>query len=356
MKKLIGLCVLAAALAHFSSAGAESYYLGGVRLALIEDPFRVKFQGGSTELSREKIAQAIKLIAGIKGWRVVNQGDDRMELTTIVRDEHVVSLDLGYDAGGYVIRYVQSTNLLYEEQKRQGSVLRVIHKNYNGWIRELVTGINSSLGFPARVAIGFAPLDEVDAVPFLDEKGREAYRRFLAAPAPRAFAVANGSWGLGVRDNLIARRNAGDNDVAEDALTLCNRSGGGKCRLYAIDDRVVWEGVAAGAPLGSRPLAGADFVAHAGRLREIRANPDTRHPFTLSVTADGKTGRICRSCPTETGKGTMTVKAADGVVCFQWEKIDYPDSGCFQIVPAGGSGFEMRGTNSERSVVYSLGK
>jgi hypothetical protein len=29
-------------------------------------------------------------------------------------------------------------------------------------------------------------------------------------------------------------------DAVENALDFCNRRGAGECRLYAVDDRVVW--------------------------------------------------------------------------------------------------------------------
>src|SRR2546430_11226985 len=86
------------------------------------------------------------------------------------------------------IRDLQSTNLLYEE--RGGGTLRLIHSNYNGWVKDLVSGINAGLGVPAQTTIGFAPLEKADAVPFLKEKGRAAYKEFLSKQTPPAFPIA----------------------------------------------------------------------------------------------------------------------------------------------------------------------
>lgn len=83
----------------------------------------------------------------------------------------------------------------------------------------------------APAASGFAQLADVDAVPYLKPNGREGYRAFLATAGGRAFAIApSGAWGWG---------NGGD-DPLQHALNNCNRYGKGTCRLYAVDDQVVW--------------------------------------------------------------------------------------------------------------------
>jgi len=114
----------------------------------------------------------------------------------------------------------------------------LIHGNYNGWIKDLVSKINAGLGVPAQTTIGFAPLEKVDAVPFLREKGRDAYREFLSKPTPRAFAIApNGAWASSSRTAPGSRQQL---DVVGYAMESCNRRGNGECKLYALDGRVVW--------------------------------------------------------------------------------------------------------------------
>jgi hypothetical protein len=83
----------------------------------------------------------------------------------------------------------------------------------------------------ATEARAYAPLFDVDRLPAMGEDGREGYRRFLAGEAPRAFAVSDqGHW---VRAN-------GVNGAPRLALDRC-QSYGGRCRLYAVDDQVVWD-------------------------------------------------------------------------------------------------------------------
>jgi dienelactone hydrolase len=85
---------------------------------------------------------------------------------------------------------------------------------------------------PTPPATDFAPLDKPEAVPYVNENGRKGYAAFLARDVPRAFAIApGGAW---------AWANGGE-DPLQRALDNCNRNGKGFCRLYAVDDAVVWQ-------------------------------------------------------------------------------------------------------------------
>lgn len=85
---------------------------------------------------------------------------------------------------------------------------------------------------------GYAAIDDVAAVPYLTEQGRNAYREYLDKPAPKAFAVAgNGGaysvWGKSRDLSLPA-------SAGERALVLCERVAKRPCVLYAVDSTVVW--------------------------------------------------------------------------------------------------------------------
>jgi dienelactone hydrolase len=76
----------------------------------------------------------------------------------------------------------------------------------------------------------FAAVDDVAAVPYLNDQGRALYRKFLALPFPRAFAVSpTGS----------ASSQQGGFDPMQRALDTCPNTGR-VCQVYAIDDNVVW--------------------------------------------------------------------------------------------------------------------
>ncbi len=86
---------------------------------------------------------------------------------------------------------------------------------------------------PTPPPSGYAAISDDTKLPGIGETGRAQYRRFLAAPAPRAFAIApfGGAWAWNSR--LVP-------DAAWKALTQCAKRARQQCRLYAVDDSVVW--------------------------------------------------------------------------------------------------------------------
>lgn len=99
------------------------------------------------------------------------------------------------------------------------------------------------IGMPTRVqyqvegpamphASGYAAVDAVSAVPYVDAAGREAYRNFLGQYPTRAFAVsASGAWSWA----------EGGDDPMSVALANCRKENGNSpCHLYAVDNQVVW--------------------------------------------------------------------------------------------------------------------
>lgn len=89
-----------------------------------------------------------------------------------------------------------------------------------------------AIAAPAKPATThFAAIDDVTAVPYLSESGREGYRKFLTRSTPRAFAIApDGTWSWAEE---------GD-DPAERVLAACQGGRKTPCHLYAIDNDVVW--------------------------------------------------------------------------------------------------------------------
>jgi dienelactone hydrolase len=88
---------------------------------------------------------------------------------------------------------------------------------------------------PVPPKTDFAALDDIDAVPFMHENGRAAYREYLQKVKPRAFAVsASGAWCWAEEGE----------DPGARALATCASKGNGPCQLYSVDDNVVWAGEA----------------------------------------------------------------------------------------------------------------
>ncbi|UGQ49036.1 alpha/beta hydrolase family protein [Massilia endophytica] len=84
---------------------------------------------------------------------------------------------------------------------------------------------------PAQPPSNYAKIDDVAAVPFLPERGREQYRDFLKRELPRAFAVSSsGAWGWAEEGESPDAR----------ALAACQSASKEPCRLYSVDNDVVW--------------------------------------------------------------------------------------------------------------------
>jgi hypothetical protein len=72
----------------------------------------------------------------------------------------------------------------------------------------------------------------VAAIPFIGDRGREGYKAFLTKQYPRAFVIsASGRWSWA---------EMGD-DPLKRALDICLKTNDKGCRLYAVDDQVVWK-------------------------------------------------------------------------------------------------------------------
>ena len=206
--------------------------------------------GGSAQAGQVK--KAIQEAANIKGWTLADEPGSKMLATLVVRNKHTVMVEIAYSAQRYSLRYRDSVNMNYHAEAKYDSRLPgvrngyaqrgpVIHPAYNTWVRELKDAIDVSLLRPKpaqeKIAGG---LDDVDAVPGLDERGKQGYRDWLTKKTPRAFVVAsdgrwNSAWGT-------RPQKAGDpTDPAERAMALCARAGKPDCRLYAVDDEIIWQ-------------------------------------------------------------------------------------------------------------------
>jgi dienelactone hydrolase len=100
----------------------------------------------------------------------------------------------------------------------------------------VVDAFLASLGFNKRALItvpppsGFAPLDDVGKLPSRNPTSRQAYARYLSLPNPRAFALGGDGWFGYAQGDYAAGR----------ALGNCQHFNGEACKLYAVDDQVVW--------------------------------------------------------------------------------------------------------------------
>lgn len=92
---------------------------------------------------------------------------------------------------------------------------------------------------PRHIASGFAAIDDIDAIPFLNDRGRSEYRQWLTWSTPRAFALSNkgafyATSGLEPKDASLP------SDPSQRALLMCERAAKAPCKLYAVNGAVVW--------------------------------------------------------------------------------------------------------------------
>ncbi|MFI5447495.1 dienelactone hydrolase family protein [Polaromonas sp. UC242_47] len=88
---------------------------------------------------------------------------------------------------------------------------------------------------PVPSPTAFAPLEDEGKLPYVKDTGRAGYKVYLTKFIPRAFAIGpDGAWGWA----------DGGEDPLKRALESCARHGKKPCKLYSVDDVVVWsEGV-----------------------------------------------------------------------------------------------------------------
>ncbi len=85
---------------------------------------------------------------------------------------------------------------------------------------------------PRPVASPHAEIDHIESLPLNKPSSKAAYQAFLKRFPPRAFAIGSGgAWGWA----------AGADEAVKDALSSCQKYSSAPCRLYAVDEDVVWQ-------------------------------------------------------------------------------------------------------------------
>ena len=88
-------------------------------------------------MAREQVRAAVIRAGGALGWRMKDEGPDKLVGTLVLRT-HTAVVEIPYSATSYSMKYRSSIDL----NESGGN----IHKNYNGWIQNLHKGINTQLG------------------------------------------------------------------------------------------------------------------------------------------------------------------------------------------------------------------
>jgi len=94
-----------------------------------------------TKKSAEKTYNAIAKAGAKLGWRISKTNEEGKLKGTLHLREHIAIVRINYSASEYSIDYVSSEELMYNEERNE------IHKNYNGWIKNLKRDIDINLEF-----------------------------------------------------------------------------------------------------------------------------------------------------------------------------------------------------------------
>jgi dienelactone hydrolase len=113
----------------------------------------------------------------------------------------------------------------------------LLSRGFPMW-RPLTDRFLDKAGFPpprskdAPLATGFARLEDTSRLPHVkDEVKSDGYQKFLNADVPRAFAISpSGAWSWRT-----------GSDAPQRAIEACQKLSKVPCRLYAVDDAVVWK-------------------------------------------------------------------------------------------------------------------
>ena len=138
-----------------------------------------------------------------------------------------------FQTGGGTGEFVQSNPIT-------GDGHSGFYRDFNAWI-PVVYKFLSSLPINSKLTLKepflvpqkteFAKISETEKVPYISEQGKYAYRKFLNSDSSRAFAInPDGRFGWSV----------GHWNSPERALRFCNQSAKKACRLYAVDEAIVW--------------------------------------------------------------------------------------------------------------------
>jgi dienelactone hydrolase len=126
----------------------------------------------------------------------------------------------------------------------------------------------------------YAAIDDVAAVPYVEEGGRNTYRKFLSDAMPKVFVISPAG---------MAASFTGGFDPLGRAMTACENARQ-KCQVYAVDDHVTWtRSTPAPRPTNFAPIDDASAIPYineggrGGYLKYLAM----RKPKAFAIAPDG---------------------------------------------------------------------
>jgi hypothetical protein len=115
--------------------------LMGARTVPLVDPAAILVPAGSPI---KNVERSIKAALVGRQW-VVGVDEPGHIVAQLNLRTHMAKIDVAYDTSAITMKYLDSSDLLYEDTKAG----RVIHRNYQNWIQNLVTDISKNLQLSA---------------------------------------------------------------------------------------------------------------------------------------------------------------------------------------------------------------
>jgi hypothetical protein len=101
-----------------------------------------------------------------------------------------------------------------------------------------------------------------------------------------------------------------------------------------------------------RVLTGADITRHFSSSTRMHANATSR-PFTLTISRRDAE-RNCPTCRLKEDYGRIRIKEDKNLVCIDWNKATYPESGCFSLIQTSDSTFDLRTSAGKTIMAYTV--
>ena len=119
----------------FIFAGVMIALLGGCRIAGVHNVSEAPVVANKA-VSMDDVQKAIVRAGVGLGWQM-KPVEPGLIVGTLTLRSHMAVVNIKYDTKKYSITYKDSSNLDYDGKN--------IHKNYNGWVQNLDSGIRSQL-------------------------------------------------------------------------------------------------------------------------------------------------------------------------------------------------------------------
>ncbi|NOZ90941.1 MAG: hypothetical protein GXO60_06625 [Epsilonproteobacteria bacterium] len=92
----------------------------------------------SNKRTAEDVYKSIKTAGASLGW-IIRKQRNGVAIGKLPIREHMALVKIAYNRNYYSIKYLDSKNLKYDKESN------TIHKNYNGWIKNLERAIDAHL-------------------------------------------------------------------------------------------------------------------------------------------------------------------------------------------------------------------